>query len=139
MPLVTLTDLDKRFTMEAVLKLAADKSGALNQVRVDQALSDAASEVEGYLSGRYQLPLSSVPEMVERVACDIAWYYLHGQIKPEHVEKRYQRCIDWLKSVAKGEVSLGISTQGGAAVVNDSAHMVSSETVWNRNRAQGFI
>lgn len=136
---VTRVELEKRFTADALMDLAADADGVLDTRRVDQAMSDASSEVEGYLASRYQLPLSSVPEVVERLICDLAWYYLHGQIKPAHVKERYERAVQMLKDIARGDVGLSLTATGSAPVLNDSAEMCSAPAHWSRDRAQGFL
>lgn len=40
---------------------------------VDRAIADAEAEINMYLAGRHNLPLASVPVMLTRIACDLAW------------------------------------------------------------------
>ncbi|PIQ25415.1 DUF1320 domain-containing protein [bacterium (Candidatus Blackallbacteria) CG13_big_fil_rev_8_21_14_2_50_49_14] len=82
-------------------------------VAIQRALNDAFAEIDGYLAGRYVLPLASVPPVLRRVAIDIAMYRLQnlrGFGDLEDSRKRYEDAIAYLKMLAKGEVSLGLST-----------------------------
>ena len=75
---------------------------------VESAIQDATEEIDGYLAGRYDLPLSDVPNNLKRLACDIARYYLYFEHPTELVEKRYEQAIDYLKMVANKKAHLSI-------------------------------
>lgn len=75
---------------------------------VQSAIQDATEEIDGYLAGRYDLPLPTVPNNLKRLACDIARYYLYFQQPTELVEKRYEQAIDYLKMVANNKAHLSI-------------------------------
>ena len=62
--------------------------GQINIAVLEQALRDASAEIDGYIVGRYTLPLTTVPAVLERNCCDIARYFLYGEKAPEQVEKR---------------------------------------------------
>ncbi|PKG72986.1 DUF1320 domain-containing protein, partial [Shewanella sp. GutCb] len=57
--LVSLTDRD-------------GTAGAIVARVLDVALNDATALINGYLAGRYTLPLPTPPAMLERLCCDIA-------------------------------------------------------------------
>jgi phage gp36-like protein len=73
---------------------------------LNQALEDADSQIDTYLAARYSLPLTDIPTILKKVACDIARYNLYGNVMPDEVKDRYDRAVAWLKSVAKGEAVL---------------------------------
>lgn len=75
---------------------------------VESAIQDATEEIDGYLAGRYELPLPDVPNNLKRLACDIARYYLYFEQPTELVEKRYEQAIDYLKMVANKKAHLSI-------------------------------
>jgi phage gp36-like protein len=60
------------------------------------------------LSTRYTLPLSPVPDVLEKLACDIARYQLLENTEKEIVKERYDNAIRFLKDVAAGKVTLGV-------------------------------
>lgn len=74
----------------------------------DKAIIDAAAEIDDYIGARYDLPLSPTPESLGRVSCDIARYRLYTEQPTEEVRQRYEDAVDWLRSVSKGLISLGV-------------------------------
>ncbi|AVP97905.1 DUF1320 domain-containing protein [Ahniella affigens] len=81
----------------------------------------AATEqlVDGYLAGRYVLPLSPVPGVLKGWVLDIVWFRLLGDRigKPseDSAALRYRDALRFLEQVRDGKLSLGASDP----VVND--------------------
>ena len=71
-----------------------------------EAENDAAGLVNGYLSARYTLPLTSVPKMVQGWVADITRYRLWDDHAPEEVRRRYEDALAQLKMVAQGTIAL---------------------------------
>ena len=84
----------------------------VNTVVLEQALSDASAEIDGYLESRFALPLNDPPAMLSRLTCDIAMYRLQS-LRPLHdladARKRYEDAVALLVRVARGEVTLGLA------------------------------
>jgi len=69
-----------------------------------KALDDASDEIDGYLGGRYTLPLAS-PPFALRVHClTIAHYRLLGSAADEVTREAYKSAVAWLTAVAKGDI-----------------------------------
>ena len=85
------------------------------------ALEDASRTIDGYLTHKYALPLSSVPAFLRRPCIDIAVYYLAGTHASltDDIEKRYEAAIKLLEQIAKGMIGLGLS-EPQAAVPEDA-------------------
>lgn len=75
---------------------------------IEQALQDAAEEIDSYVAVKYQLPLPEIPSTLKRIACNIARYRLYFQRPTEEVENRYKAEIDFLKRIADGKATLNI-------------------------------
>lgn len=136
----TVQDMQTRFGDYELIQLTNPGGTDIDTLPLDQAISDAAAEIEIYLGGRYSLPLDPVPTGLNRIACNMARYYLHDLDKPEPIETAYKNAIDFLKRVAKGEISLGIATDGSQAQQTEStAEIQSGGSVWSRNNSGGFI
>jgi len=79
---------------------------------IEQALADASAEIDGYLDGRFALPLTDPPVVLNRLACDVAMYRLQV-LRPIHdiadARKRYDDAVELLVRVARGEVTLGLA------------------------------
>ena len=98
-------DLESRFGEAEIANLEVMQS---TPNAIDEALQDAAEEIDSYVAVRYQLPLPSVPSTLKRVACNIARYRLYFQQPTEEIENRYKAEIDYLKRVADGKAILNI-------------------------------
>ena len=115
MPYATRQDMIDRFS-EAELIQLTDK-GAVRADRIvdavlDRALDDASAEIDGYLAGRYALPLSPVPANLPLLCCDIARYRLQHVEAGEQVRARYDAAVKFLTKVATGEIQLGATAAG---------------------------
>lgn len=75
------------------------------------ALSDSSSQMDGYLSARYRLPLSAIPQNLTRICCDLARYRLSSMsdvaITDEIIE-RYKLSLKELELLASGKIALGL-------------------------------
>lgn len=92
-----------------------DRTGAdvIDETRLQSALDDAAAEINGWIAKRVTLPLDPVPRSLGRHARAIAYFLLFDQRGTRNIPEardRYDDAIAWLKSVARGEVSLGDET-----------------------------
>ncbi len=103
----TEADMVKRFAddIEELKLMHADAAATINE-----ALQDAAEEINGYIGGRYPLPLPNVPSNLNRMACDIARYRLYYQQSTEEVRNRYKDAIKFLERVQDEKAHLQIQT-----------------------------
>ncbi len=109
-------------------------------VVLQRALQDADDTINGYLSARYTMPLSPVPAVLGRVACELARYYLYDDQVTDPIKDRYAANIKWLGEVSRGTVSLGTDAASGAEPVSSAgAELVTSAPVWKRENSRGFI
>lgn len=95
-----------------------DGTDELNELVLNAALLRADALINGYLQGRYAVPLSEVPAILIVYACDIARWYLHGERASETVQKRYRLALRFLKLVGSGGISLGLTPSGVTAPSN---------------------
>lgn len=106
---------------------------------VDDALNDAAAQIDGYLSARYTLPLSETPARLVKIASDIARFYLHGAAADDQVRKAYEDAVSWLKDVSKGTVQLGVTSEGTTAATPAGGPQVSApDRVFSHDTLRDF-
>ena len=111
MTYATQQSLSDRFGAVELAQLTDRTNGTvIDAVVVGRALADADAEVDSYLATRYQLPLASVPPVLERIASDIARYRLFEDSATDTVRTRYEDAVKVLKSMGKGDVSLPAAT-----------------------------
>lgn len=117
MAYATKQDLVDRFGYEELTQLT-DRltSGHPDDTIIALAIADASAEIDSYLVGRYNLPLTTVPSALSRIASDIARYYLYDDRMTEQVAKRYDTAIQFLRAVGKGELDLGAAGPGSQVV-----------------------
>lgn len=125
--------------VEAVELTDREEIGEINRAVLDTALSDSASQIDGYLSGRYRLPLMTVPQNLVRICCDLARYRLCGVSHTpitEEIESRYKLCIKELESISKGVVSLGVEELNSTLAEEDNTVQFfnAGNRIFERNR-----
>lgn len=126
----TQQDLIVRFGETELVQLT-DKvnrpASTINVETVDRALTDATALIDSYVAKLYRLPLSAVPAVLTKHACDIARYYLHGKSAENDspVTRAFNEACRWLLDVSKGLVTLeaeGVAQpQAGGGSVKASA------------------
>ncbi|MDP1681083.1 MAG: DUF1320 domain-containing protein [Burkholderiales bacterium] len=117
--------------------VAEQAAAAAALVLVNRALTDASDAIDGYLSGRYAVPLATPPQAIGRIACDLARYYLFDDQATDTVQKRYDTAVQFCRDVAAGKVSLGAIVD--APPSGGTVEMVSDGTVFGRANSGSFI
>lgn len=137
----TRDDMISRFGEEEI-RLLTDRdgsAGAIVDAVLDQALADASAEIDGYIGGRYSLPLATVPDVLVRLCCDMARYLLHDERAPEQLQKRYEACLKFLIRLGTGELSLGVLDASDTGPSQNTAEIQSAGSVFARDNSKGFI
>ncbi|HDR1420528.1 gp436 family protein [Pasteurella multocida] len=109
----TINDFISRVGEFQVMELTdRENTGEVNQAVLTIALSDSSSQIDGYLVGRYKLPLKTIPQNLTRICCDLTRYRLASMSDvsiTEEIIERYKLSLRELESIASGKVSLGIA------------------------------
>lgn len=135
----TAQDVIDRFGEDELIRLTAQANEfgeygtEVNQTQLDRALSDASATIDSYLASRYPLPMANVLPILNRLACDIVRYFLHDVSPLDEVTNRYKEAIRFLEKVSKGEISLGITTDGERPDTVDGATIESAGSVFSRS------
>jgi phage gp36-like protein len=137
-------DLIARYSNRDLVQLTNDDPTVttINTDVLQQALDDGSAEIDGYLDGRFALPLAQPPAILARLACDIAMYRLQS-LRPLHdladARKRYEDAVAFLMEVARGTVTLGLSVLGAEPPSAPDAAVVEGPLrVFDRNKLRGF-
>jgi phage gp36-like protein len=127
-----------RFSEQELIQLTdRDNLDVIDDTVINQAIDDASAEIDGYLA-KYTLPLANVPSVLNRVACDIARYFLYDDKATEQVTERYEKVTKFLLNVSKGVISLGVDSSGNAPQTSNGAQMQSGGRVFSRDD-NGFL
>lgn len=112
MTYATQAELVERFGEPMLIDLtdrADPPAGAIDASVVADALTDTDAMIDGYLLGRYQLPLASTPALLKDLAKAIAIYKLHGDTVADKIRTDYQDALKTLRDIASGVIRLNVA------------------------------
>lgn len=138
MKYATLEELNRRFgTRELQILAPGDEPAGIDPDLIEAALNDAQAEIDSYIGQRYRIPLSSVPDVLVGVACDLARFRLYSTNPTEEVMNRHNQRIAFLRDVSSGKAGIPVegNQQGSALAVGFTGGGVRSFT---RETLKGF-
>jgi phage gp36-like protein len=145
-------DMIARYPNRDLVQLTNDDPAqtSVNSAVLSIALNDASAEIDGYLEGRFALPLTDSPAILTRLACDIAMYRLQS-LRPLHdladARTRYEDAVGFLRRIASGEVNLGLAPDdvepesSDASVITDAggdSSKVLPQRIFDRGSLKGY-
>lgn len=136
----TVADLTARFGADEITALTdREHTGAINTAVADIAITDASTTIDSYLTGRYRLPLATLPTVLVQLCANIARYKLYDNSVPETVRNNYQDAIRFLEQLSRGQVTLGLDSNQQQTATDSHIEIQSAGTVWGRKQSKGFI
>ncbi|KKP40306.1 MAG: mu-like protein prophage Flumu protein gp36 [Candidatus Peregrinibacteria bacterium GW2011_GWC2_33_13] len=117
MPYCNPDDIKQQVTEATLIEITDDNlAGEINAAVVNEAILYSATIIDGYLRGRYTLPLPTIPEIVKILAVDLSIFRLYLRRfhtdMPDSINDKYKNSIKLLEQIQKGIISLGIETAG---------------------------
>lgn len=105
---VTANDLDRYLSQTALRQLTDDaNTGAPDQAVIDEAITGAEAEVDGYLRGLYTVPLTTPPSLVVDVAIRLTVYRLYE--RRQRITEEMAAIGSWARD-ALGKIADGTIT-----------------------------
>ena len=107
----TIDDIEKHTSSPTLIQLSSDDGQeAVNRVVVEEAILYASTLIDGYLRGRYSLPLDTHFPLLRIIAIDLSVYRLYSRRMrnemPEVIETAYKSAIATLRDIQKVVISL---------------------------------
>ena len=128
---------------EAMLISLTDRAkppvGVIDDAVLDLALANADAEIEGFLLGRYALPLAAVPAQINEIAQVITIWKLHRNQASEKIQADYDQAQKRLRDIASGVFRLNLAgvepaaSSGGSIMTNGTTAVLTGGTM------EGFI
>jgi len=142
MAYATSQDMIDRFSEQQLVEVTDPEILTIKVAALTRALEDASDEIDGYLEGRYRLPLQSPPRSLRILACNIAMYRLLSLRQIDVMEdqrQRYEDAIKYLRAVANGDINLGLNQVGQTVDPAGGPTLVAGpERTFSRDRLKGF-
>ncbi len=109
MAYATLADAQSLYGAEAIAVVCdRDQDGSADATSFALHLTIASQQIDGYLLGRYALPLATPPAIFTKYCVDLAIYNcaLGADVRTEEMRRRRDDAIEYLNNVALGRVKL---------------------------------
>lgn len=107
----TIEDIETQTSTPTLIQLTSDDGQEIvDRVVAQEAILYSTSLINGYLRGRYSLPLDTHFPLLRILAIDISIYRLYARRMrnemPEVIETAYKNAISTLKDIQKGTITL---------------------------------
>lgn len=142
MTYTTLAQLTERYGLQMLVNLtdrAETATGMVDGTVIDRALADTDAFIDGFLAGRYVLPLAETPPLLADLAQVIAIWKLHPHQPDAKIETDYKDARKTLEAIGEGRVRLpvaGIEPQGTGG---SGARITDRERPLTEANMKGFI
>ena len=107
----TIEDIETQTSTPTLIQLTSDDGQeAVNRVVALEAVLYSSTLIDGYLRGRYSLPLNTHFPLLRILAVDLSIYRLYARRMrnemPKVIETAYKNAISTLRDIQKGVISL---------------------------------
>ena len=107
----TIEDIETQTSTPTLIQLTSDDGQeAVDRVVAQEAILYSSTLIDGYLRGRYTLPLDAHFPLLRILAIDLSIHRLYSRRMrdemPEVIENNYKNAISTLKDIQKGVISL---------------------------------
>ncbi len=112
----TSEDIQKQITTPTLIQLTSDDSqDVVNETITFEAILYSSTLIDGYLRGRYNLPLDTHFPLLRIIAIDLSIYRLYSRRlqadMPESILEQYKEAIKTLEKIQKGIITLEVQTE----------------------------
>lgn len=135
-------DLVERFGTSMLIDLtdrASPPAGEIDAAVVTRALEDTDAAINGFLLGRYKLPLPETPPALRDIAQAIAIYKLHRDVSSDKIRQDYLDAMKTLGQIRTGVVRLDIAGVEPAASDAGGVQVTDRERDMTPDNMKGFI
>ncbi len=107
----SVEDIEKQITQATLVQLTNDNSlPEVDEAVTFEAILYSSTLIDGYLRGRYNLPLDTHLPLLRIIAIDLSIYRLYSRRlqadMPESIMAQYKETIKTLDKIQKGTITL---------------------------------
>lgn len=111
----TSEDIEKQITTPTLIQLTNDKGeDVIDETVTFEAILYSSTLIDGYLRGKYTLPLDTHFPLLRIIAIDLSIYRLYSRRlqadMPDSILEQYKEAIKTLEKIQKGTIALEIET-----------------------------
>lgn len=124
----TSEDIEKQITTPTLIQLTSDNSqDAVDETVTFEAILYSSTLIDGYLRGRYELPLNTRLPLLRIIAIDLSIYRLYSRRlqadMPESILEQYKESIRNLDKIQKGTISLEVQTETSTNQIQSNEYL----------------
>lgn len=127
---ITIDELKKSIPFAELIQLSNDENRLVEEIDltndtdacvvvINEAIADAETLINGYISQRYPVPLATVPQLLKTVCRDITNYNLRKRRNPDNIsdsiEGVYKTAIKTLEAIRDNKLNIGIEVPGASS------------------------
>jgi len=137
------SDIQAVIANNDLIQLTNDSGGdTIDTATITEAINYVDNIIDGYLRGRYDLPLTSVPDELKYLAVDFVVYKLYSRRLyteiPQSIKDNHINVIKTLKDIQTGIFNLGIETteayDNPALKINKTSSSGSTNKFYNSDK-----
>lgn len=125
-----------------VTSVDRDLNGEIDEDATTEAFANASSKADSYLSERYHVPVSPVPDALKEAVIDLAIYRLSsgpGAGLTDEKTARAKAALDWLKDIAKGLANLAADSATDDTAASDLPRTSYVDREFTRAKLDGVL
>lgn len=132
----TQEDIEKQITTPTLIQLTSDDSqNAIDETVTFEAILYSSTLIDGYLRGKYTLPLDTHFPLLRIIAIDLSIYRLYSRRlraeMPESILAQYKESIKTLEKIQKGTIALEIETESSSNLI-EAKEYITNKTSFDR-------
>ena len=135
----TSEDIQKQITTPTLIQLTSDDSqDVVNETITFEAILYSSTLIDGYLRGRYNLPLDTHFPLLRIIAIDLSIYRLYSRRlhsdMPEAILEQYKEAIKILDKIQKGTITLEVQTETSTNQIQSKEYLsnkISNDRLFN--------
>lgn len=109
------SDIQAVISNDDLVQLTNDSGGEIiDAAKITEAISYVDNIIDGYLRGRYDLPLASIPDELKYIAVDFVVYRLYSRRMsteiPRSISEKHQNVVKILTQIQKGTFNIGVES-----------------------------
>lgn len=141
----TQEDIEKQITTPTLIQLTSDDSqNAIDETVTFEAILYSSTLIDGYLRGKYTLPLDTHFPLLRIIAIDLSIYRLYSRRlraeMPESILEQYKDSIKTLEKIQKGIIALEIATDSQSeSSVAETKEYITNKTPLDRTFSQEVL